>query len=135
MIDEIRRHSTNHVAKGTLEKSVLSSWRGAIIKDKSLWVKWRFGKDGQGPELRFNPVLVVISLLLVAGVGLWCIVRTEEARNVLRDLEIVLGRELSWFYVMCRAVWIVAVFSLYFSKYGDVKLGKDRDKPKYSGGY
>ena len=114
------------------DQPTATSWRGAVIKDGSLWVKWRFGKDGEGPELRFNPLVVLVSLLLIGGVGMWCIVRTEDAQRTLKDGELALSRELSWFYILCRAFWVGSILALYFSKHGDVKLGKDRDKPQYS---
>ena len=114
------------------EQPTLTSWKGALIKDDSLWVKWRFGKGGEGPELRFNPGVVLVSLLVIAGIGLWCIVRTEDAQRTLRDGEMALSGELSWLYIFSRMFWIGFILVLYFSKHGDVKLGKDRDKPQYS---
>ena len=109
----------------------LSTWKGAVIKDGSLWVKWRFGNSGQ-VELRFNPVVVLMSLLLIAGVGMWCIIGTEDAGKQLGEGDKTVSGGFSWFYTLSRTFWIFFVLGLYFSEHGSVKLGKDRDKPQYS---
>ena len=34
------------------ETPVRQTWQGAVIKDRSLWVKWKFGSGPNSPELR-----------------------------------------------------------------------------------
>ena len=30
------------------------NWKGAVIKDQSLWVRWKFGSSPNAPELRYS---------------------------------------------------------------------------------
>ena len=37
----------------------------------------------------------------------------------------------TWLYIGTQDVWAVFIVVLYFSKYGNMKLGKDTDEPEF----
>ena len=40
-------------------------------------------------------------------------------------------RTWSWLYIGTQNIWFIFIVILYFSKYGNMKLGKPNDKPEF----
>ena len=40
-------------------------------------------------------------------------------------------RTWSWLYIATQNIWFIFIVILYFSKYGNMKLGKPNDKPDF----
>jgi len=42
-----------------------------------------------------------------------------------------ISQNFSWFYISTQDVWIIFMFYLGYTKYGDIKLGKKHEKPEF----
>ena len=50
------------------------TWKGAVIKDKSLWFK-----AGSGTiRVKLNPVVTILSALLIIAFILWCVLEPDR---------------------------------------------------------
>jgi len=110
------------------------SWRGAVIKDQSLWVKWKFGSRDDSPELRFNPIVASFSVLLVTTFVIWCIVDTAGATELFQQAKQTITKKFTWLYIGSQDLWAIVIIAIYFSKYGNMKLGNDDEDPEYPDG-
>ncbi len=83
-----------------------------------------------GVNLYFNPWVTLISLAL-----LWAFVVVTA---VLRNQDyLVTGRQyiagnFTWLYVGSFSAWVVFLVIVYFSEYGNMKLGGDKERPEYN---
>lgn len=106
------------------------TWRGAKIVDKS-----RFLTIGEGCcRLHFNPVVSFCSIILVIAFILWCILEPVHANSSFKSAKTWVTMTFTWLYVGSQDIWAVVIIAIYFSKYGQMKLGKDDEEPEYSDG-
>lgn len=59
---------------------------------------------------------------------------TEWLNQIFSSLLAFTTEDFGWFYVLAAFLFLLLCAYLIFSKYGDIKLGKDTDKPEYSRG-
>ena len=86
-----------------------------------------------GPiRLNFNPVVTVLSGVIIWGFVIWCVVDTARASENMSETKTWLTKTCTWFYIASINVLILFLLYLYFSKYSDLKLGKDDEKPEFS---
>ena len=86
-----------------------------------------------GPiRLNFNPVVTVLSGVIIWGFVIWCVVDTARASENMSKTKTWLTKTFTWFYIASMNVLILFLFYLYFSKYSDLRLGKDDEKPEFS---
>ncbi|XP_028401735.1 uncharacterized protein LOC114524762 [Dendronephthya gigantea] len=83
-------------------------------------------------HLDFNPVVTIISAVIIWAFVIWCVVDTETASNGMKDAKRWITETFTWLYIGTQDVWFFFLVILYFSKYGKMKLGKDHDKPEFS---
>ena len=106
-------------------------------------------------EIRFNPVVTFTSIVLIWSFVIWCILLGEDVPFNRWKSWIV--QHLTWLYVgtlvrsqgpikscfsskYCTESYFLFsqdlsalfVLTLYFSKYANLKLGKDTDQPEYN---
>ena len=67
-------------------------------------------------------LLVIISTLLFPA----------QAADVIAGLFSGMTTNFGWFYMLLMAIFVAFALFLAFSRYGNVKLGKDDDKPEFS---
>ncbi|EKX48971.1 hypothetical protein GUITHDRAFT_68154 [Guillardia theta CCMP2712] len=101
--------------------------------------RWVAINVGDFPLLRFN---WVVSLL--ASVILWVfIIVVLTAQDNAQGINVALlefnntwqpwiTQNFTWFYIFTQDIWCVFVVYIAFSKYGNIKLGKDDEKPAFS---
>ena len=82
-------------------------------------------------KLRFNPVVTILSALIIWGFVIWCMVIPVEALAELSTWKYWVTQKWTWLYVGTQDVWAVFIIILYFSKYSKLKLGKDDEKPEF----
>jgi len=85
-------------------------------------------------RLALNPVVTIISTVLIWVFVLLCVV---EPDYMLKGMNIAafgwIPEVWTWFYILSQDVWIVVLlYVMAVSKYGNLKLGKDEDKPEYT---
>ena len=82
-------------------------------------------------KVRFNPIVTVLSGLLIWGFVAWCMWQPEAAKEELTRWKRWVTEKWTWLYIGTQDVWAVFIVVLYFSKYANVKLGKPDEKPEF----
>eukprot|EP00794_Sanderia_malayensis_P003750 gene3750-4272_t len=80
----------------------------------------------------FNPVVTAFSAVLIWGFVIWCMVRPKETLKEMNKAQEWITSTWTWFYIGTQNIWIVFIVILGFSKYADLKLGKDDEEPEFS---
>ena len=94
---------------------------------KCVSVKGRLGPI----RFDFNPVVTVLSGLIIWGSVIWCIIKPDAAKEELSTWMAWVTKTWTWLYIGNQDVLAVFVAVIYFSKYSKIKLGKPDDKPEY----
>ena len=99
----------------------------SFLQDKNLWVKFRLPFIG---EIRFNPI---VSLAAISLIWTFVVICANCRDKVPFDewKSAVVGN-FTWLYVGAESIWAIFAIFLYFSKYSDIKLGKEEDEPEFS---
>jgi choline/glycine/proline betaine transport protein len=77
----------------------------------------------------FWPAAVVI-----VGVAAFAIAVPDVAEQTFATIQSTIVRTFSWYYVLIAAFFVAFALVLGFSRFGDIKLGKDDDEPEFSTG-
>lgn len=72
--------------------------------------------------------------VLVLGFVAFTLVSPSSAEAMFLGLQDGIVRNFSWYYVLIAAFFVGFSVFVGFSKFGDIKLGKDRDEPEFSTG-
>ena len=83
-------------------------------------------------SLDFNPVVTIISALIIWAFVIWCVLDTERASDGMKDAKRWITDKFTWLYIGTQDVWFIFLLIVYFSKYSKMKLGKDDDEPEFS---
>jgi choline/glycine/proline betaine transport protein len=79
-----------------------------------------------------NPVMGIASMIMILGFVLFTITNVEYANEVFTQMKSYIIGTLGWFYVLVVSVILIFVIWLMFSRFGELKLGKDDDTPDFS---
>ena len=79
-----------------------------------------------------HPIMAIGSGLLVMAFVLFTIVDPEYANTVYSAAKGFIAAELAWYYVGLMSFFLFFAVWLIFSRYGDIRLGKDTDRPEFS---
>ncbi|MGL5312808.1 MAG: BCCT family transporter, partial [Peptostreptococcaceae bacterium] len=74
----------------------------------------------------------VISLLLTGVVAMTGIISPTMFEQVSKSIFDIVIDNFSWVYIIGMLALALCAIFLVFSKYGDIRLGKDTDRPEYS---
>lgn len=93
--------------------------------------------DSSASEKRSSWQMVDKQVFVIAGVVcLLVIISTllfpAQAADVIAGLFSGMTTNFGWFYMLLMAIFVAFALFLAFSRYGNVKLGKDDDKPEFS---
>ncbi|WP_448855451.1 choline BCCT transporter BetT [Corynebacterium camporealensis] len=77
------------------------------------------------------PVLITSAVLILA-VALYAIIGRDHAEETLGNVTAWIGTNLGWFYVATATIVVVFVLFIAFSKAGNIRLGPDHSRPKFS---
>lgn len=104
---------------------------------KCRWVRvnWLWSKVGRvnlGIFLRFNPVVSLLSACIIWGFVAWCMVESDAANEEMGKWKIWITEKFTWMYIGTQDIWAVIILMLYFSKYSNMKLGKDDEEPEFN---
>ncbi|WP_206075716.1 BCCT family transporter [Marinobacter sp. NP-4(2019)] len=87
---------------------------------------------GSGLLARTNPVMAIGSGLLVLAFVLFTVVVPEYANSLYGNIKAFIATDLAWYYVAFMSLALMLSIWLVFSRYGDIRLGKDDDRPEFS---
>ena len=83
-------------------------------------------------SLDFNPVVTIISGIIIWAFVIWCVLDTDRASDGMRDAKRWITDKFTWLYIGTQDVWFIFLLVVYFSKYSKMKLGKEHDEPEFS---
>ncbi|MDO6459594.1 BCCT family transporter [Granulosicoccaceae sp. 1_MG-2023] len=79
-----------------------------------------------------NPVMSVGSGILILAFVLFTILAPGLANQVYSGIKSFIATDLAWYYVGFMSCSLFLAIWLIFSRYGDIRLGKDTDRPEFS---
>ena len=85
-----------------------------------------------GPLMGTNTVMAVGSGLLILAFVLFTILAPQQANDIYTAIKNFIATDLAWYYVGFMSCSLLLAIWLIFSRYGDIRLGKDTDRPEFS---
>ena len=79
-----------------------------------------------------NPAMGILSMIMIIGFVVFTIQDVEFSGALFAQGKDFIINTLDWFYVLVITVALFFVIWLLFSRFGNVKLGKDDDEPDFS---
>ena len=74
----------------------------------------------------------IVSLFLTLAVVLWAILLEDNFTSVTEKLYRFLSVNMGWAYLLIIGLFVVFCLALAFSRYGNIRLGKDHEQPEHS---
>lgn len=96
------------------------------------WLWTKIGKVNVGIFLKFNPIVTLLSAAVIWGFVIWCVVKSEVANAEMSLWKIWITEKFTWMYIGTQDIWAVIIILLYFSKYSNMKLGRDDEEPEFN---
>ena len=72
--------------------------------------------------------------MIILAFVLWAIIWQDSAADVVSKIDEQVVGNLSWFYMALVSCFVIFVLWVGLGRFGDIKLGKDHDKPEFSTG-
>lgn len=91
--------------------------------------------NGQASSGKFQglaPWVFLPAATVVVVFSAIAIIFPDAAESFFSTLERTVVNAFSWYYVLITAIFVVFVVGLGFSRYGDIRLGKDDDEPEFA---
>lgn len=74
-------------------------------------------------------ISVIISILIVV----WGLLLPNNFSIVANSVFQIISIKFGWIYILSMAIFIVfSIWIAYFSRFGNIRLSKDHEKPEYS---
>nr|AJE63410.1 DddT [Pseudovibrio sp. P12] len=89
-------------------------------------------RTGEGLFTGVNPVMAVGSTVLVVAFVLFTVMVPETASSIYNSAKGFIANNLSWYYIGLVSFFLFLAFAMTMSRYGNIRLGKDDEKPEYS---
>ena len=78
--------------------------------------------------------VTIVSLVLCAAIAIWGVISPDSMTGSAQWLVNYSLSALDWFYLLLCTAFLVIMAAIAFSKYGDIRLGGDHEKPEFSTG-
>ncbi len=85
-----------------------------------------------GPRTRATPWVIWPAAIVVAIFSAFAIIFPAAAEAAFGAIQTVVVNTFSWYYVLIAAFFVVFAVFIGFSRYGDIKLGRDDEEPEFS---
>lgn len=76
-------------------------------------------------------IVFTISIIIAVLFILWGALAPNNLASVTGNIQTFLQTNFGWFYLLVASVILLLAIYLIFSKYGNIKLGRDDEKPEY----
>ncbi|XP_012556512.1 glycine betaine transporter 1 isoform X1 [Hydra vulgaris] len=111
-----------------------------VVDQKSIEVirqkymnKCRSVESKIGPfNFYFNPITSIVSAVIIWTFVGYCIFKPIDAKLELLKVKYWVTNKWTWLYIGTKDVWGLFIIFLYFSKYSELRLGCNDEKPEYS---
>jgi len=77
-------------------------------------------------------VVMTVSMVLCAAIGIWGVVDPDGMTGAAQGLVNYSFSALDWFFLLLCTFFVVFMAVMAFSKYGNIKLGSDDEEPEFS---
>ncbi|MGP5406509.1 BCCT family transporter [Psychrobacter celer] len=88
--------------------------------------------ERMGPFPRVNKPVFITSSILIVGFIIFGALFTEAAGALFGFLQSFITTNFGWFFILLMNVALVFCLYLIASRYGDIRLGKQTERPQYS---
>ncbi len=85
-----------------------------------------------GPFPRVSKPVFIVSALLIVGFIIFGALFTETAGKLFTFLQAFITHKFGWMFVILMNVALIFCIYLAASRYGDIRLGQQTEKPQYS---
>mmetsp|Transcript_22047 Transcript_22047/g.56275 ORF Transcript_22047/g.56275 Transcript_22047/m.56275 type:complete len:1013 (-) Transcript_22047:54-3092(-) len=82
--------------------------------------------------VRLNWVTTLIAIGMTWGFALACLARPEDEEDPFAKGQQWVTQNFTWLYILTQDVWCLFLIYLGFSRFGNLKLGADDEKPRYN---
>lgn len=90
------------------------------------------GETKKASKSKIDWMITIVPLTLIVGLSILFAVKPEQSNNILSKIRFVLGDTFgSYYLVIGLGIFLLSLY-VSFSKYGDIVLGNQDEKPKYS---
>ncbi|MCK5720751.1 MAG: BCCT family transporter [Thiomargarita sp.] len=79
-----------------------------------------------------NPAMSFISIIVIVAFVAFGAIMTETASSIFDQLKNKIILNLNWYYISVVAFFLFFTLWLLFSRYGNIRLGDDDEKPEFS---
>lgn len=79
-----------------------------------------------------DPVVTLISKILIIGFVVVCAVMAEKAGALFSSISTDILHHFKWFYLAMASVVLIFLLYLMASRFGNIRLGRDNEKPEFS---
>ncbi len=79
-----------------------------------------------------HPVMAVGAGVLVMAFVLFTVIDPDYAGSLYSAAKSFIASDLAWYYIGLISFFLFFAIWLVFSRYGDIRLGKDSDRPEFS---
>ncbi|MCG8423388.1 MAG: BCCT family transporter [Proteobacteria bacterium] len=79
-----------------------------------------------------NPPMATLSKLIILGFVLVGAFMPTSTGEFFSGLQSWIQTKLDWYYVLTMCIFMFFIFGTIFSKFGDIRLGKDDERPEFS---
>ena len=83
-------------------------------------------------QFNVQPVVFLLSVGTIAALCTITILFRTSTATFFSDLQHDIVKNLGWFYILAMSGFLIFIIFLLFSKYGQIRLGSDDSRPKYS---
>ncbi|MCV6589135.1 MAG: BCCT family transporter [Marinobacterium sp.] len=90
------------------------------------------GVSSTGLFAGVNPVMAIGSSLLVIAFVLFTIADPEYSGALYNAAKSFIASDLAWYYIGLMSFFLFLAVWMVFSRYGDIRLGKDDEQPEFS---
>lgn len=77
-------------------------------------------------------LVYIISIIISIIIGLWGILGSKSFEKAANSLMSGVTVNMGWLYLLSMLTFVIFALIVAFSRYGNIKLGKDDSKPEYS---
>ena len=89
--------------------------------------------EGEIMNKKYSNTVFFVSISISLAIVLWGLLSPLAFENISNWLFATISKQFGWFYVLSMAIFLsFSVWIAYFSRFKNIKLGKDDEKPEYS---
>ena len=85
-----------------------------------------------GVEVEAHPVVFPAGAILIVLFVLFAAIMPARAQILFAQLQNWISGNFSWLYIFSMSAFLLFSLFLCFSRFGDIRLGKDSDRPEFS---